>query len=166
MGETSHHQKHTMATATPVVQANSFLTLNYRLIGPDGTDLVNTFTDKPATLTMGLGELSPGMEDALLGLPEGTHTTLNLPAGQAFGPRNPELVQRVALKLLNDMADPDAVWTVGDVVQFPTPDGTGTFAGLIREIDEAQQSAVFDFNHPLAGQAVSFEVQLIGVLDA
>jgi FKBP-type peptidyl-prolyl cis-trans isomerase SlpA len=155
-----------MTVDTPVVQADSFLTLHYRLAGPDGTNLVNTFDDKPATLSMGSGELSPGMEEALLGLPEGTRTTLELPDGQAFGPRNPELMQRVALKLLRDMAAPDETWEAGDVVQFPTPNGQGTFAGLLRELDPEGQWALFDFNHPLAGQRVTFEVQLIGVLPA
>jgi FKBP-type peptidyl-prolyl cis-trans isomerase SlpA len=55
---------------------------------------------------------------------------------------------------------------VGDAVQFPTPNGEGTFAGLLRELDPAGQWALFDFNHPLAGQRVTFEVQLIGVLPA
>ena len=50
--------------------------------------------------------------------------------------------------------------------QFPTPDGSSSFAGLLRELDPAGQWALFDFNHPLAGQKVSFEVQLIGVLPA
>jgi FKBP-type peptidyl-prolyl cis-trans isomerase SlpA len=47
-----------------IVQAGSFLTLHYRLAGPQGT-LINTFEDKPATLSLGSGELSPGMEAAL-----------------------------------------------------------------------------------------------------
>jgi FKBP-type peptidyl-prolyl cis-trans isomerase SlpA len=155
-----------MAAEIPVVQADSFLTLHYRLAGPDGTNLVNTFDDKPATLSMGSGELSPGVEASLMGLAEGTRTTLQLAEGQAFGPRNPDLMQRVALKLLRGMATPDATWEVGDAVQFPTPNGEGTFAGLLRELDPAGQWALFDFNHPLAGQRVTFEVQLIGVLPA
>ena len=56
------------------VQAGSFLTLHYRLAGPQGT-LINTFEDKPATLSLGSGELSPGMEAALMGLEEGVRTT-------------------------------------------------------------------------------------------
>lgn len=155
-----------MSQSTPVVEADSFLTLHYRLAGPDGDDLVNTFIEKPATLSMGTGELSPGVEMALLGLPEGTHTTIELPEGQAFGPRNPELLQRVALKLLRDMSAPGESWDVGDIVQFPTPDGTSSFAGIVREVDAAGQWALFDFNHPLAGQKVTLEVQLIGVLPA
>ena len=144
------------------VQPGSFLTLHYRLSGPDGADLINTFDDKPATLSLGTGELAPAMEARLIGLPEGTHRSFELAAGEAFGERNPELLQRVKRSLLNELGDPDERYSVGDVVQFPTPDGQGAYAGVVREI--IGEVLVFDFNHPLAGRPVTFEVQLIGVL--
>jgi FKBP-type peptidyl-prolyl cis-trans isomerase SlpA len=144
------------------VQAGSFLTLHYRLSGPDGAELINTFNDKPATLSLGTGELAPAMEARLLGLPEGTHQSFTLEAGEAFGERNPELLQRVKRSLLDELGDPDEQYHVGDVVQFPTPDGQGAYAGVVREVDG--DALLFDFNHPLAGRPVTFEVQLIGVL--
>ncbi len=144
------------------VQPGSFLTLHYRLSGPDGTDLINTFDDKPATLSLGTGELAPAMEARLLGLPEGARQSFELAAGEAFGERNPEMLQRVKRALLNELGDPDEQYSVGDVVQFPTPDGQGAYAGVVREVDG--DVLVFDFNHPLAGRPVTFEVQLIGVL--
>jgi FKBP-type peptidyl-prolyl cis-trans isomerase SlpA len=144
------------------VEPGSFLTLHYRLAGPDGEDLVNTFNDKPATLSMGTGELAPAMEARLLGLTEGAHQSFELEAGEAFGERNPEMLQRVKRSLLDKLGDPDEKYSVGDVVQFPTPDGQSAYAGVLREIDG--NVLVFDFNHPLAGRPVTFEVKLIGVL--
>jgi len=144
------------------VQAGSFLTLHYRLSGPDGAELINTFNDKPATLSLGTGELAPAMEARLLGLAEGTRRSFTLEAGEAFGERNPELLQRVKRSLLNELGDPDEQYHIGDVVQFPTPDGQGAYAGVVRQIDG--DALLFDFNHPLAGRPVIFEVQLIGVL--
>jgi len=144
------------------VQAGSFLTLHYRLSGPDGAELINTFNDKPATLSLGTGELAPAMEARLLGLPEGTRQSFTLEAGEAFGERNPELLQRVKRSLLDELGDPGEQYHVGDVVQFPTPDGQGAYAGVVREVDG--DALLFDFNHPLAGRPVTFEVQLIGVL--
>ncbi|MFN5047885.1 peptidylprolyl isomerase [Roseateles sp.] len=145
-----------------LIQAGSFLTLHYRLSGPDGADLVNTFNDKPATLSLGTGELAPAIEARLIGLPEGARSRFDLAPGEAFGERNPEMLQRVKLSLLRQLGDPDEEYHVGDVVQFPTPDGQGSYAGLVRELGE--DWLLFDFNHPLAGQPVSFEVQVIGVL--
>jgi FKBP-type peptidyl-prolyl cis-trans isomerase SlpA len=144
------------------VQPGSFLTLHYRLSGPGGDHLVNTFDDKPATLSLGTGELAPAVEARLIGLAEGTRARFDLAPGEAFGERNPELVQRVKRTLLDQLGDADASYHVGDVVQFPTPDGQGAYAGIVREV--GAESLLFDFNHPLAGRPVTFEVQLIGVL--
>jgi len=144
------------------VQPGSFLTLHYRLAGIDGADIINTFNDKPATLSLGTGELAPAMEARLLGLAEGTRTSFELAAGEAFGERNAELLQRVKRSLLDELGDPDEQYSVGDVVQFPTPDGQGSYAGVVREV--GGDWLLFDFNHPLAGKPVHFEVHLIGVL--
>ena len=144
------------------IQPGSFLTLHYRLAGPDGADVVNTFNDKPATLSLGTGQLAPAIEARLLGLPEGAHEAFDLPAGSAFGERNPELLQRVKMTLLHSLGDPDERYAVGDVVQFPTPDGQGRYAGVVREV--GVDWLLFDFNHPLAGQPVRFEVRVLGVL--
>jgi FKBP-type peptidyl-prolyl cis-trans isomerase SlpA len=144
------------------VQPGSFLTLHYRLAGPDGADLVNTFDDQPATLSLGTGELAPAVEARLIGLHEGARHSFDLAAGEAFGPRNPEMLQRVKLALLHRLGDPDARYGVGDVVQFPTPDGQGAYAGVVREV--GADWLLFDFNHPLAGQPVRFDVHVIGVL--
>ena len=152
--------------ATPVcVEPGSFLTLHYRLAGPAG-DVINTFGGKPATLTLGSGALSPAVEACLIGLAEGARTSFELPAGAAFGERNPAMLQWLARQVLTDMGEAGAQYQVGDVVQFPTPDGQGQFAGAVRQLrsDDRGDAVLFDFNHPLAGQPVTFEVQLIGVL--
>ncbi|MDB5753482.1 MAG: peptidylprolyl isomerase [Ramlibacter sp.] len=158
-----------MASSLPRVQPGSFLTLHYRLAGPGG-DIINTFDGKAATLTLGTGELSPAVEQRLLGLEEGARAQFDLPAGAAFGDRSPEMVQWVARSLLVKMGDPAERYAVGDVVQFPTPDGMGQYAGAVQQLGEDKDgdgypdAVLFDFNHPLAGEPVTFEVQLIGVL--
>ena len=144
------------------VQPGSFLTLHYRLAGPDGAAIVDTFAEQPATLSLGCGQLAPAIEARLLGLAEGTHQSFELPAGAAFGERNPELLQRVKRSLLDEFGDPEATYAVGDVIRFPTPDGSAGYAGVVREL--GPDWLLCDFNHPLAGQPVRFEVKLVGVL--
>ncbi len=144
------------------VEPGSFLTLHYRLAGPDGHAIVDTFAGAPATLSLGAGELAPAMEQRLIGLEEGARASFELGAGEAFGERNPDLQQRVKRALLDEFGDPDERYAVGDVVQFPTPDGQGRYAGVVCEI--GSDWLLFDFNHPLAGRPVRFDVQLIGVL--
>ncbi len=145
----------------PTIVAGSFLTLHYRLSGPQG-DVINTFNDKPATLSMGSGELSPALEQRLLGLSEGARATFDVPAGEAFGERNPDMQQWVRKTMLQEFGDPDEQYTPGDVVQFPAPNGQGSFAGAVQQVSD--DAVLFDFNHPLANQPVTFEVQIIGIL--
>jgi FKBP-type peptidyl-prolyl cis-trans isomerase SlpA len=144
------------------IEHGSFLTLHYRLAGPDGTDVINTFGARPATLSVGAGQLTPAIEQRLLGLGRGARQTFELDADEAFGPRNPQLLQRVKRELLDQLASPEAHYAVGDVVQFPRPDGEAGYAGLVREVGD--DWLLFDFNHPLAGQRVTFEVEVIEVL--
>jgi FKBP-type peptidyl-prolyl cis-trans isomerase SlpA len=145
----------------PVVTESAYLTLHYRLVAMDGTDIVTTFGSNPATLQLGQGQLAPFLEAALLGLPEGCHETFVLEAEQAFGPRNPDLVQRVSRATLAANSQLGHEYVIGDLVDFAAPGG-GRFAGVLHELNE--DDAIFDFNHPLAGQAVKFEVQIIGIL--
>lgn len=151
-----------MSNATPVVVTPSaYLTLHYRLATADGTDLITTFGGNPATLMLGQGQLAPFLEDALIGMPEGEHKTFELEPGQAFGQRNPGLVRDVSLATLEENSAPGNEYRVGDLVDFAAPAG-GRFAGVLRELRD--DGATFDFNHPLAGQALKFEVKLISVL--
>jgi FKBP-type peptidyl-prolyl cis-trans isomerase SlpA len=150
-----------MSANVPVVTESAYLTLHYRLATADGTDIVTTFGGTPATLMLGQGQLAPFLEQRLLGLEEGAHAKFELTAAEGFGERNPELIQVVTKKTLDDNSEPDANYQVGDLVDFRAPGG-GRFAGVLREL--RADSAVFDFNHPLAGQTLTFEVQLISVL--
>ena len=151
----------TASSAPAVVTESAYLTLHYRLAAADGTDLITTFAGNPATLMLGQGQLAPFLEACLLGLPEGAHQTFNLQAAQAFGERNPEMVRDVSRATLDANSAPDADYKVGDLVDFAAPGG-GRFAGVLREL--RADSATFDFNHPLAGQPLTFEVKLISVL--
>ena len=154
-----------MTSTVATVAPGSFLTLHYRLGGPAG-DVINTFEGKPATLTLGTGQLAPAVEACLLGLAEGTRTTIELPAGAAFGERSPDMLQWMARKELSDLSAAGEQYAVGDVLHFPTPDGKGQFAGTIMDFrsDDKGEAVLLDFNHPLAGKPVTFEVHVIGVL--
>jgi FKBP-type peptidyl-prolyl cis-trans isomerase SlpA len=143
------------------VEPGSFLTLHYRLRDADGVAFVDTFATRPATLSLGSGELAPAMEARLVGLVEGSERSFALRPGEAFGERDPALVQRVRRSVLDAEGDADGDYRVGDVVSFPAPGGR-SIAGIVRDV--ADDAVVFDFNHPFAGRAVTFDVKLIGVL--
>lgn len=151
------------AGSTAVVAADSFLTLRYRLTGPDGTAVIDTFGDRPATLSLGTGELAPALEAKLIGLAPGDARTFALAPGEAFGARSDGLLQRVSRAALADaIGEAGEDWSVGEVVRLPSPDGAGSVAAVVRAV--SADTLLLDFNHPLAGRAGTFEVELLAVL--
>jgi len=147
------------------VRADSYVTLHYRIELTSGqaagTVFVDTFLDRPATLQMGVGQWAAGLEDLLVGRAEGEHFMVDLPAAQAYGERNPDLVQRVSREAMRDNAPPDTEFQPGDMVEFVAPNG-GRYSGVLKELGET--SGLFDFNHPLAGVDLQVEVRILGVL--
>ena len=149
----------TATTGAPqTVRPDSFVTLHYRLSDTAGNDYVSTFDLSPATLQLGSGQLAAPLEERLLGLPAGHRQVFELDSQAAFGTHNPRLVERIARSAL----PPDIPLQENTLIEFSAPDGGPAFAGFLRELDE--HSALFDFNHPLAGKALCFEVEIIGIM--
>lgn len=143
---------------TESVKLDSLVTLHYRVATADDTEIVSTFGSTPATLQLGSGELAPTLEACLEDLPVGERHVFLLEPQQAFGPHNPELMKRMPVsELPNGGADIGVL----SLVEFAAPNGA-KFAGLVREIDD--KTVLVDFNHPLAGKSIRFEVEVIGVL--
>lgn len=147
------------------IRPDSYLTLHYRIVlasGPaEGSVFADTFDGRPATLQLGTGQWAPGLEAALVGHAEGERFSVTLAPADAYGDRNPELIQRVTRAMLAEHAGADATFEPGDLVEFAAPNG-GRYSGILKEIDDA--SALFDFNHPLAGTALRIDVAILGVL--
>lgn len=148
-----------------LIRPDSYLTLHYRIVlasGPaEGSVFADTFDGRPATLQMGSGQWAPGLEAALLGHAEGERFSVTLAPADAYGDRNPELIQRVTRAMLAEHAGADATFDPGDLVEFAAPNG-GRYSGILKEIND--QWALFDFNHPLAGAALRIDVAILGVL--
>ncbi len=132
------------------------VTLHFALRLPSGEVLDSTFEGKPATFTFGDGNLPAGFEACLLGLVAGASETFEVPPENAFGQPNPNNVQRFPRDTFGpELAlEPGLVLSFADAAKSELP---GVVAAL--EGDEV----VVDFNHPLAGRTVSFEVSVITV---
>jgi FKBP-type peptidyl-prolyl cis-trans isomerase SlpA len=143
------------------VKRDSLVTLHYRVATGDDTEVIATFGSTPATLQLGSGELAPPLEACLEDLPVGEHHVFLLEPAQAFGPHNPDLVKRLPK---SDLPNGGADISPLTLVEFAAPSefGGAKFAGLVREIDDT--AALIDFNHPLAGKSIRFEVEVIGIL--
>jgi FKBP-type peptidyl-prolyl cis-trans isomerase SlpA len=141
------------------VGLSSHLTLHYRiaLAEPPHAEVLSTFGGHPATLVLGSGELAPALEACLIGIESGSLHSFSLPPGKAFGPYRDDLLKRVP----GDSFPASVVPEPGQVVEFSGQDGM-RLAGLVRELGDGE--ALVDFNHPLAGRPIRFDVQIVAVL--
>jgi len=132
------------------------VTLHLSIALEDGTEAISTFGEEPVNLTMGDGTLQPGLELALYGLKAGDTQTLSLLPEQAYGLRDPGLIQYMP------MTDFEASFTpeVGQIIAFSLPNGEEA-AGSVIGVDEGRVEV--DFNHPLAGHEISFRVEILDV---
>jgi FKBP-type peptidyl-prolyl cis-trans isomerase SlpA len=146
------------------IAPDSHVTLHYRLAAViDGAEreVVSTLGGRPATVQIGGGHLAGGLEARLLGLAEGDQATFEVAPEEAFGARNPELVQSVSRAAFDAHAATGEDFAPGDVVEFNGPDGSRV-AGVLKGRDD--RHVLVDFNHPLAGLPLRFSVRVIGVL--
>jgi FKBP-type peptidyl-prolyl cis-trans isomerase SlpA len=147
--------------SVPTIALGSHVTLHYRVtLADNGQEVISTYGTKPATVSPGYGHLAEPLERALIGLAEGSAHQFDFAPDEAYGPRNPDLIQSMTRATLNKNSN-ETDYELGDLVEFPSPDG-GRFAGVLKEL--SAERAVFDFNHPLAGRPICFEVTIIGVL--
>jgi FKBP-type peptidyl-prolyl cis-trans isomerase SlpA len=148
----------TVSNEQKVITENSEVLMHFSIKLSDGSAVDSTKVDnKPAKFVMGDGSLTPGFEACLLGLAEGSNESFTLAPEAAFGLPNPDNFHYIDLSKFS--ADVPA--EVGTIITFTQPDGT-ELPGIIREV--VAESVTVDFNHPLAGQTVTFDVEVLTVL--
>lgn len=134
------------------------VTLHFTLKLEDGAVVDSTKEKAPATFQLGDGNLPPGFEAPLKGLTDGDTGSFEIAPEHAFGQHNPQNIQRLKREDFGDEA-----LEVGTVMSFADPSG-GELPGVISAIDGDQVDV--DFNHPLAGRTLTFEVEVISVKPA
>ena len=135
----------------------SRVTLHLSILLEDRTEALSTFGEDPLVITVGDGTLRPGLELAIYGLAAGDTQTLNLYPDQAYGERDPALVQPMPRTDFDHDFSPEP----GQIIAFTLPDGEDV-AGRVVEVDEGHVEV--DFNHPLAGHEITFRVEILDVL--
>ncbi|WP_194437621.1 FKBP-type peptidyl-prolyl cis-trans isomerase [Vibrio fluminensis] len=139
------------------ITQDSTVTLHFTIKMKDGSVADSTHNmGKPAKLVIGDGSLSDNFEQCLLGLSAGESKAIELSAADAFGMPNPDNIHYMDRARFVG----DAEVEVGTIMAFSGPDGM-EIPGIITEI--AGDSVTVDFNHPLAGQDVTFEVEILSV---
>lgn len=140
------------------IQANSRIRWHYKLFLADGHLVESSEHPEGDILQLGCGEMHPNLESALLGLPEGERTRLILLASEAFGIPNESAIHT----LLRNSFPADIELQEKQIISFSLPSGQ-EIPGKILHINDDQIQV--DFNHPLAGHHISFELEILAVLD-
>jgi len=130
--------------------------VHFSLTLADGTPVDSSRDGEPLAFVAGDGTLEAGLESLLQGLHAGDRARFNLPPGQAFGEPDPGNVHRMARAEFPQ----DMTLEEGSVVAFGTPGGDEV-PGTVVAVDA--EGVEVDFNHPLAGRALSFEVEILSV---
>ena len=137
------------------IQAGSKVKFDYTLT-VDGKVIESSEGKAPLEYTHGQGMIIPGLEKALEGLKVGQTTKVTVPPEEAYGPVNPQGV----LDLPKSQLAPGAQAVQGSILTVQNKDGQ-SFNGTITEVKE--ESIVIDFNHPLAGKQLTFDVKVVSI---
>lgn len=130
------------------------VSLHFAIKLQDGQIIDSNFDTRPASFTFGDGNIPEGFEQALLGLKAGEHAELTIAPERGFGMHNPSNIQVLPRSQFKDMElEP------GLVISFQEPGGE--LPGVVTEFDD--EKVTVDFNHPLAGKTLIFEVQVESV---
>jgi peptidylprolyl isomerase len=132
------------------------VTVHYRGTLEDGTEFDSSAGRDPLEFVVGSGQVIPGFDAAVIGLEPGEKVTVTIPAVEAYGEHQAEGLQTFPLSAFPSPPEP------GWAVELSGPDGQ-RIPATIMEVNG--DDVVLDFNHPLAGQDLTFEIELVGITE-
>jgi peptidylprolyl isomerase len=122
----------------------------------DGSQFDSSAGREPLEFELGSGQVIPGFEKAVEGMAVGDTKTVNISPDDAYGPRHKQMIQEVPRNALPDDVEPQ----VGMGLQARRPDGAMLDLTITAVTEE---SITVDGNHPLAGQALNFKLELVSI---
>ncbi len=142
-----------------MAQAKSGDTVRIHYTGTldDGTQFDSSAGNDPLEFALGSGQVIAGFDNAVDGMAVGESKSVTIPPEEAYGERHEQLVQQVPKTALPDEIEP----AVGMQLQSRSPEGH-VMNLLVTEMDE--QTITVDGNHPLAGQALTFAIELVEIV--
>ena len=141
------------------IAPGSQISMHFAIRLEDGQTVDSTFERMPARFALGDGNLLPGFEEYLLGLSIGDHQQFAIPPEKGFGQPNPQNIQ----EMKRSTFPVDMPVAPGLMVSFADAQGS-ELPGVISHAEG--DWVTVDFNHPLAGKTLTFEVQILEVRDA
>jgi peptidylprolyl isomerase len=137
-------------------KAGDTVKIHYTGTLDDGTQFDSSSGREPLQFTLGSGQVIPGFEKAVEGMAVGDSKKVNIPPEQAYGPRHEQMIQEVPKTALPDDLEP----AEGMALQAQGQDGRVVNLTVTAVQDD---SITVDGNHPLAGQALNFDIELVDI---
>ncbi len=134
-----------------VAKSNDTVKVHYTLKLADGTVYDTSVGGEPYEFTLGQGQAISGFEQAVIGMKAGETKTVSVPVDEAYGPRRDDLIVEIG----RDKLSPDIIPEVGMVLQGSE--------GAVTIIEVSETTITVDANHPLAGQDLTFDIELIEI---
>ena len=138
-----------------MINSGKKVSLEYTVFLTDGTQIDSNVGEDPLVFVHGSHQVFPALEQALTGLKAGDTKQVMLKAEEAYGPVVPEAYREVEIDTV-----PAPFRYAGAVLGIQDPAG-GIYPIRVHEVNE--QKIILDFNHPLAGQALRFDVKVVQV---
>ena len=142
-----------MATA----KSGDTVRIHYTGTLDDGTEFDSSSGREPLEFALGGGQVIPGFDSAVDGMTVGENKNVTIAPDDAYGQRHEQLVQQVPRDILPEDMEP----AVGMQLQSQSPDGQ-TMNLIVTEVLE--ETITVDANHPLAGQALTFAIELVEIV--
>ena len=131
--------------------------VHYKGTFTDGTTFDSSYDrGEPISFTVGAGEMIPGFDSAVAGMKVGQTKKVVVPPEQAYGEHNPEGVQEVN----KEHFPTDFQFETGVIIEGQV--GTQPVRGIINSVND--NTVTVDFNHPMAGRNLNFEIELVKVV--
>jgi FKBP-type peptidyl-prolyl cis-trans isomerase 2 len=130
------------------------ITIHFTVKTDDGQIVESSNENEPQTFQIGDHNLLPGLNKALLGLKKGDKKTITIPPDEAFGERKEDLLREAPKTIIKG----DVKGTEGEIVELNSKEGKHYLA-TIQEVKK--DTIILDLNHPLAGETLTFEIQVV-----
>ena len=142
------------------VEKNMVVSFHYTLFDKDSGEVIESSFqwEEPVTFLVGAGEIIPGLESRMIGMKVGERRRIEVPAEEAYGERDPNLVQKIPREYFSNVPLKEGI-----TLQAHTPDGRTVTMVVVSFNDEEVE---VDLNHPLAGKDLLFEVEVVGIREA
>lgn len=140
------------------VSTGQVVSVHYTGTFDNGEQFDSSHDREALTFQVGGGQMISGFDAAVVGMSVGETKNITLSPTEAYGETLPQLVQQVPLEQFPEGFQ----FEVGATVQGEAENGQPVFASIVDVLDD---SIVLDFNHPLAGKSLNFEIELLTVGD-